>query len=125
VGPARRKSLSSHETVLSAPPDIPIRIFYVPWLLPNWARAQAWWNAILVKRGVRLTEALLAHELAHVLQWHALGVFGFMFQYASHFIRHGYGGHPLEMAARLAEQDDYFLKWAQKILRSRETMAVT
>lgn len=88
----------------------------MPWLIPSWAKAQAWWNAILVKRGAVLTEELLAHELAHVLQWQFLGVFRFMFDYARYFLRHGYEGHPLEMAARSAETDDDFLKWAREIL---------
>lgn len=97
-----------------------MHIYYVPWLIPTWARAQAWGNVILVKKGVGLTEGLLAHELAHVLQWRSLGVFGFLFYYARSLIRHGYEGHPLEMAARLAETDDYFLKWAKEILKSGE-----
>ncbi len=78
-----------------------------------------WGHVILVKRGVGLTEKLLAHELAHVLQWRLLGVFGFMYDYARFFLRHGYAGHPLEVAARLAEQDEYFLQWAREILRDR------
>jgi hypothetical protein len=93
----------------------------VPWLLPNWASAQVWWNVILVKRGVGLTAELLAHELAHILQWRSLGVVGFMYHYARAFLCHGYENHPLEMTARLAGQDDFFLKWAQEILRSRKT----
>ena len=97
-----------------------MHIYYVPWLIPTWARAQAWWNAILVKRGVGLTEELLAHELAHVLQWRSLGVFRFMFNYARYFLRHGYVGHPLEMTARLAETDDYFLRWARELLAAEK-----
>jgi hypothetical protein len=85
------------ETVLSSSPDIPIRIYYVPWLIPTYARAQAWWTVILVKRGVRLTESLLAHELAHVLQW-----------------------HPLETVAHLAAQDDDFLNWAREIIKTKK-----
>jgi hypothetical protein len=107
------------ETDLPAAPDIPVKIFYVPWLLPAWARAQAWGKVILVKRGVGLTETLLAHELAHVVQWRSLGVFRFMYRYACAFLRQGYGKHPLEMTARLAERDHYFLNWAREILHSR------
>lgn len=99
---------------------IPVRILFVPWLIPTWARAQTWWNVILVRRGVGLTKRLLAHELAHVLQWRSLGVVGFVGQYARDLIRRGYRDHPLEMVARLAEQDDFYLHWAQEILRSRE-----
>jgi hypothetical protein len=73
----------------------------VAWLIPNWARAQTWGHVVLVKRGVRLTKQLLAHELAHL-------------------IGRGYKEHPLEIAARLAEQDDFYLNWAQKILNSEK-----
>jgi hypothetical protein len=113
-------SAPGRETALPDAPNIPIRIYYVPWLIPAYARAQAWWTVILVKRGVRLTEKLLAHELAHVLQWRVLGVVGFILQYTRHFMRQGYEGHPLEMAAHLAAQDDYFLQWAQEIIKAEE-----
>jgi len=92
----------------------------VPWLIPTWARAQAWWTVILVKRGVRLTAPLLAHELAHVLQWRSLGVWRFLWRYARGYLRYGYAGHPLEVAARQAETDDYYLTWARKILHLRQ-----
>jgi hypothetical protein len=90
----------------------------VPWLIPNWARAQTWWNVVLVRRGVRLTTQLLAHELAHVLQWQAFGALGFVWRYARHLIAQGYKHNPLEMIARLAEQDEFYLEWARKILNS-------
>lgn len=97
----------------------PIRIIFVPWLIPGWARAQTWWNVILVRRGVRLTKQLLAHELAHVLQWRVFGVCGFFCRYARHLVVQGYEYNPLEIIARLAEQDDFYLKWAQEILTAR------
>ncbi len=78
-------------------PPIPIRLYVVPWLFPTWARAQAWWTVILVKRGVGLTERLVAHELAHVLQWRSLGVWRFLWRYARGYLRYGYAGHPLEV----------------------------
>ncbi len=92
----------------------------VPWLIPGWARAQAWWTVILVKRGVPLTEGLVAHELAHVLQWREFGVWGFMFAYLRLFRRHGYEAHPLEMAARRAETDGFYLTWARRLLTDRK-----
>jgi hypothetical protein len=108
------------ETLLANAPVIPVKIIFVPWLIPNWARAQTWWNVILVRQGVRLTKGLLAHELAHVLQWRCLGVFGFVCRYARNHIGHGYKQNPLEIVARLAEQDDFYLNWAQEILLSEK-----
>jgi hypothetical protein len=35
-------------------------------------------------------------------------------------VRHGYERHPLETAARLAEQNDFFLIWAEEIIKARE-----
>ena len=112
--------LSRNNAVPSDPPPIPIRICYVPWLIPTWARAQTWWNLILLRKGVGLTERLLAHELAHVLQWRAFGVVGFICRYAGHLIRQGYLNNPLEIAARQAEEDDFFVEWAREVLLSRE-----
>jgi hypothetical protein len=71
-----------------------------------------------VRRGVRLTRQLLAHELAHVLQWRAYGPFAFICRYARHLVAQGYQHHPLEILARLAEQDEFYLYWAQEILNS-------
>ena len=105
---------------MSNGPVTPVKICLVPWLIPIWARAQTWGNVVLVRKGVRLTARLLAHELAHVLQWRALGVVGFVRRYAGHLIRQGYENNPLEITARLAEGDDFFLDWAREILRSRE-----
>jgi hypothetical protein len=99
---------------------LPVKIFWVPWLIPGWARAQTWWNVVLVRRGVRLTKQLLAHELAHVLQWRAFGAFGFVCRYARHLVAQGYEHNPLEILARLAEQDDFYLTWAREILTAAE-----
>jgi hypothetical protein len=101
-------------------PSLPVKIIFVPWLIPNWARAQTWWNVVLVRRGVQLTKQLLAHELAHVLQWRAFGVLGFVCRYASHLVAQGYEQNPLEIIARLAEQDDFYLEWAQEILTAED-----
>ena len=104
--------------ILANLPLPPVKIFRVPWLIPNWARAQTWWNVVLVRRGVRLTKQLLAHELAHVLQWQAFGPLAFVCRYARHLAAQGYKHNPLEILARLAEQDDFYLNWAQEILKS-------
>jgi hypothetical protein len=97
---------------------IAVKIFVVPWLIPTWARAQTWGNAVLVRKGVELTPQLLAHELAHVLQWRYLGIAGFISRYARYLIRQGYEKSPLEVAARLAEENDFLLKWAKEIIEA-------
>ncbi len=109
---------SKQEQTLPNAPLVPVRIYVVPWLIPTWARAQAWGNVILVGKGVELTERLLAHELAHVLQWRSLGAFGFVCRYARHHLRHGYLENPLEAAARLAEENSFLRAWAREILTS-------
>ena len=114
------KRTATLEAFLSGSAFPQVRIIYVPWLIPHWASAQTWWNVILVKRGGELTKRLLAHELAHVLQWRTLGVFPFMFHYACHLIRHGYDAHPLEIEARAAETKNYYLEWAEEILQANK-----
>ena len=96
---------------------MPVRLIIVPWLIPAWARAQVWGNLILIRRGVNVTEELLAHELAHVHQWRTLGVFPFLFQYLRGLIRSAYWDHPLEIAARAAARQDFYRRWAWQILR--------
>jgi hypothetical protein len=73
-----------------------------------------------VRRGVGLTQQLLAHELAHVLQWRTFGALGFVCRYARHLITQGYMQNPLEIIARSAEEDDFYLRWAREILNSAE-----
>jgi len=97
-------------------PLIPVRIVVVPRLIPAWARAQTWGNVVLVRAGVELTPQLLAHELAHVLQWRSLGIAGFVCRYARYLISYGYDKSPLEVAARQAAGNDFLLAWAQEIL---------
>jgi hypothetical protein len=95
-----------------------VRLITVPWLIPRWARAQVWGRVILIRRGAAVTEQLLAHELAHVLQWRVMGIFSFIFYYLKYFVRHGYRNHPLELQAQLAEQQDFYRSWARQILSS-------
>lgn len=94
-----------------------IRLIRVPWLIPSWARAQTWGRWILVRRDTPLTAALLAHELAHVEQWHTLGRLRFLWQYAWGLWRYGYWRHPLEQAARAAVQEPFYQAWAAVVLQ--------
>jgi hypothetical protein len=93
-----------------------VRLIIVPWLIPRWAQAQVWGNVILIRRGVPVTEQLLAHELAHVLQWRLMGVLPFLFNYLKYFLRHGYPDHPMERQARAAASQDFYRRWANLIL---------
>ena len=94
----------------------PVRLIIVPWLIPRWAQAQVWGRVILIRRGVAVTEQLLAHELAHVLQWRIMGILPFIFNYLKYFLRHGYLNHPLERQAQAAEHHDFYRSWARQIL---------
>jgi len=101
--------------------DLPVSIIRVPWLIPRWARAQVWGRVILLRRGVEISEQLLAHELAHVMQWRALGIFPFMFHYLMGLFRYGYQRHPLELEAQAAARQHDFLDWARDILAAGKT----
>ena len=96
-----------------------VRLKRVPWLIPGWARAQAWPRLILIRRGVPLTEALLAHELAHVDQWQRLGPVVFVWRYCRDFWRYGYTDHPLEEEARAAAAEPMYRRWARLLLQEQ------
>jgi hypothetical protein len=93
-----------------------VRLIAVPWLIPAWARAQVWWNLILINQGVVVEEELLAHELVHVTQWQTLGMVPFLFHYLKDLIRYGYERHPLEREARDLSKADFYREWARQIL---------
>lgn len=59
-------------------------------------------RTILVNPGVRVSERLIHHELAHVRQWERQPHV-FPFRYIASHIRHGYGDNPFEADARAAE----------------------
>jgi hypothetical protein len=99
-----------------------VRLIIVPWLIPGWAQAQVWGNFILIRRGIKVTEQLLAHELAHVRQWQTLGIIPFMFLYVKYFLKHGYHDHPLELEAQAAAHHDYYRQWARQILHPEKSL---
>lgn len=95
---------------------VPVRIIFVRWMIPTWAAAQvAWPRTISVRRGVRATRRLIAHELTHVLQWE---VHGWMFpiKYALEFIHEGYAANRFEVEAIRAERDPVMLAWADDVI---------
>lgn len=57
-------------------------------------------RTIVLRPGVRLTESLLAHELAHVRQWQEDPLFPVRYTLAT--LRHGYWNNPYEVEARAA-----------------------
>ena len=59
-------------------------------------------DTIFVGRGVRLTDRLLRHELAHVEQWRRQPL-TFPWRYVVGHVRHGYRDNPFEIEAREAE----------------------
>ncbi|MBR9990119.1 MAG: DUF4157 domain-containing protein [Gemmatimonadetes bacterium] len=59
-------------------------------------------RTIIVHPGVRLTDRLLRHELAHVRQWERAPL-TFPLHYVWQTIRHGYRDNPYEVEARAAE----------------------
>lgn len=61
------------------------------------------WNRVYVLTDHNSISATIkAHEAVHVLQWHRLGVFRFIFLYLRDLIRIGYVWHPMELEARSA-----------------------
>lgn len=48
----------------------------------------------------------LRHELKHVEQYQRMGIFAFTIKYLWYSIRYGYYLNPLEIEARLAEEDE-------------------
>jgi hypothetical protein len=101
---------------MSPPPDVPPDSLprdvtlrsggLVPWIggrlagMRGPAAAVTLRRTIVVGPGVRLTPALLRHELAHVEQWRRDRLFPI--RYAAANLRYGYDRNPYEIEARLA-----------------------
>lgn len=74
--------------------------------LPAWLVAARWpyvgitlGDRYFLAPSVVADEAVHAHELVHVVQWHALGTARFLARYARLFLLHGYVDNPLEQTA--------------------------
>ena len=95
---------------------VPVAIQRKRFLIPAWAAAQVpWGRTIWVRSGVKLTPALLAHELCHVQQAerHPWPLAYFMQWAASGF---SYFNMPFEVEARKAAKEPWYLSWANDIL---------
>ena len=101
---------------------VPVTVARAHVLIPFWARAQVLRpREILVRHGVELDARLLAHELAHVIQRERLGRWFdlvYVWQWATVGFR--YSRIPLEVEARAAEVNRWYLAWASGVMREVE-----
>ena len=81
------------------------------WVLRSKTMAITFGNTIYLHRAQKedliRNQRWLRHELKHVEQYNQLGFFVFLFKYISYSIRFGYYRNPLEVEARLAEDDEH------------------
>jgi hypothetical protein len=98
-----------------------VRLVRLPFLLPRWAAAQVLVpGRVFVRRGVRLSRRLLAHELVHVDQLRRLGIPRYWWTYLILLMRCGYREHPLEFDAIVRSAEPRFLEWAEDLLSAAE-----
>lgn len=97
-----------------------IRIVRLPFLIPTWAHAQVVFpDTIFVRRDVKLTVDLIAHELEHIKQIDEMGLLRYWWVYLKGLIRHGYRRHPLEHDAWVITEEEerqalhYLSLWEQ------------
>jgi hypothetical protein len=91
----------------------------MPFLVPRWAKAQVLLpRRIFVRRGVRLSQRLLAHELVHVDQLDRLGLLRYWWNYLVLLLRCGYREHPLELDAVVRAAEPRFLDAAELLLET-------
>ncbi len=96
------------------------RIVRVPFLIPTWAAAQVLIpNVIFARRGVTLTEHLVAHELMHVDQINDLGLVRYWLQYLTLLIAKGYHKHPMEAQAEWAGMHAAYRRRARDLLKGQ------
>lgn len=87
-----------------------------------WPGSAAWVpnaNTILVRNeNLATNQRLIAHELKHIKQARQLGMF-FIPLYILRWVFAGfsYTNHPMERAARQAEDDHYYIQWAKEIIK--------
>lgn len=101
-----------------------VRLVEVPFLLawpPRRYAAQVLLpRVVFVRRGVRLSRRLLAHELQHVDQIERYGLLRYWARYVRLLVRYGYAAHPMEVEARAAESDAVQLARAARRLAEGE-----
>ncbi len=97
------------------------RIVRVPFLLawpPKRYAAQVLIpNVIFARRGVPLTERLVAHELSHVDDLKRLGLIRYWLQYLTLLVVKGYRKHPMEAQAEWAGMHATYRQRARDLLK--------
>lgn len=98
---------------------VPITIEFVDELWPDWVGARVQGRTIYWKKSIPLNEYNLAHELCHVTQRELFG-WRFLFVYLIGFVRGGftYKNNPLEVEAREASSDPFYLRWARDVIKT-------
>lgn len=94
-----------------------VKLIRLPFLLPRWAAAQVLLpRRVFVRRGIRLNQRLLAHELVHLEQLERLGVLRYWWTYLVLLLRCGYREHPMELDAVVRSAEPEFLDAAELLL---------
>lgn len=79
--------------------------------------AMAFGNRIFVREGEKITKSLIAHELVHVEQYEKMGMFMFLVTWAYEYLKKGYDNISLEKEAYDKQHEDYYLAWAESVLK--------
>jgi hypothetical protein len=96
--------------------QVPVEIRF-GWVPP---RATAWVprpRTIIIRKDTYLTAYLLAHELAHVMQWERHG-WSFPLLYVWEWVKAGfvYSRIPFEVEARRASINEWYAGWATDLM---------
>jgi hypothetical protein len=95
---------------------VPVRVIVKNKLTPNWAVAQVLIpRTIWIKPAYKNNARILAHELAHVIQWELYGL-KFAVMYLWDVARNGYVNSRFEVEARAAENDEFYVDWARELI---------
>lgn len=81
--------------------------------------AMALGNIIFVRRNIKVTPRLMAHELVHVDQYKRLGMLRFLLTWIFEYVTKGYWNISLEKEAYAKEKDQEYLSRAEELLRQK------
>jgi len=76
-------------------------------------------NEIHVVRDHATNERLIAHELAHIVQWNEVGA-DYLVVYWAQVLAHGYERAPFEVEAREAESLTWYREWARQVIAAAQ-----